>query len=178
MPTSSATDLYPSPCVPPQQESAARAQVRRDGSPGLRPRSRRARTTSWHVVLGRRCSVRDLVGRHPHVRVALATGVCDSQHTNAAFEIVVVRSMILCVRSLRKMLARKHVHIILERSRMVSNHLIYTVIFGPFAVQGVHRRFLARSFRIHEPTTLDRTYLGIDRPSKYWIKIFHLFGGP
>ena len=30
----------------------------------------------------------------------------------------------------------------------------YTVIFGPFAVQGVHRRFLARSFRIHEPTTL------------------------
>ena len=27
----------------------------------------------------------------------------------------------------------------------------YTVIFGPFAVQGVHRRFLARSFRIHEP---------------------------
>ena len=35
----------------------------------------------------------------------------------------------------------------------------YTVIFGPFAVQGVHRRFLARTFRIHEPTTLDRTYL-------------------
>lgn len=29
----------------------------------------------------------------------------------------------------------------------------YTVIFGPFAVQGVHRRFLARTFRIHEPTT-------------------------
>ena len=28
----------------------------------------------------------------------------------------------------------------------------YTVIFGPFAVQGVHRRFLARTFRIHEPT--------------------------
>ena len=35
----------------------------------------------------------------------------------------------------------------------------YTVIFGPFAVQGVHRRFLARSFRIHEPTTLDVTYI-------------------
>ena len=33
----------------------------------------------------------------------------------------------------------------------------YTVIFGPFAVQGVHRRFLARTFRIHEPTTLDVT---------------------
>ena len=34
----------------------------------------------------------------------------------------------------------------------------YTVIFGPFAVQGVHRRFLARTFRIHEPTTLDTPY--------------------
>ena len=34
----------------------------------------------------------------------------------------------------------------------------YTVIFGPFAVQGVHRRFLARTFRIHEPTTLDVPY--------------------
>ena len=54
MPTSSATDLYPSPCVPPQQESAARAQVRRDGSPGLRPRSRRARTTSWARIA---CSI-------------------------------------------------------------------------------------------------------------------------
>eukprot|EP00966_Prymnesium_polylepis_P034262 796069-Prymnesium_polylepis.1 len=93
---SSRSDLSSSPCVPPQHRSAARAQVRRDGSPGVRPMSTRARTTSWHVVLGRRCSVRDLVGRDPHVRVALATGVCGSQHENAAFEIVVVRSMMLC----------------------------------------------------------------------------------
>ena len=34
----------------------------------------------------------------------------------------------------------------------------YTVIFGPFAVQGVHRRFLARSFRIHDPSKLDTSY--------------------
>ena len=39
----------------------------------------------------------------------------------------------------------------------------YTVIFGPFAVQGVHRRFLARTFRIHEPTTLDTSYCILDK---------------
>jgi len=34
----------------------------------------------------------------------------------------------------------------------------YTVIFGPFAVQGVHRRFLARTFRIHDPSKLAASY--------------------
>ena len=99
MPTSSASDLYPSPCVPPQQESAARAQFRRDGSPGLPTPEEQA---CENHRLGRRfwASIRDREGRDPQVRVALATGVCGSQHENAAFEIVVVRSMILCVRSL------------------------------------------------------------------------------
>ena len=80
--------------------------------------------TCWQVAFGILCSSRDDQARYPHLRVALATGVCGSQQASAAFEIAVVKCMMLCVRSLRKMLARKHVHIFLERSRMVSNHLI------------------------------------------------------
>ena len=56
---------------------------------------------------------RDDQAFYPHLRVALATGVCGSQQSSAAFEIAVVKCMMLCVRSLIEMLARKHVHIFL-----------------------------------------------------------------
>ena len=62
---------------------------------------------------GTLCSSRDDQAFYPHLRVALATGVCGSQQASAAFEIAVVKCMMLCVRSLIEMLARKHVHIIL-----------------------------------------------------------------
>ena len=115
--------------------------------------------TCWQVAFGTLCSSRDDQAFYPHLRVALATGVCGSQHVHAAYEIAVVKCMMLCVRSLRKILARKHDMSMNSRTLTDGLKSPYTVIFGPFAVQGVHRRFLARSFRIHDPSTLDTTYI-------------------
>ena len=112
--------------------------------------------TCWQVPFGILCSSRDDQAFYPHLRVALATGVCVSQQAAAAFEIAVVKCMMLW---LVRTVAQKNVgsETCPYNSITLTDGLKspYTVIFGPFAVQGVHRRFLARTFRIHEPTTLD-----------------------
>ena len=85
----------------------------RGGSGDLRRVGMAADGTCWQAAFGTLCSSRDDQAFYPHLRVALATGVCVSQRASAAFEIAVVKCMMLCVRSLIEMLARKHVHIIL-----------------------------------------------------------------
>ena len=96
-----------------RSDSADRALLRRGGSGDLRRLGVAADGACWQVPFGTLCSSRDDQAFYPHLRVALATGVCGSQQSSAAFEIAVVKCMILCVRSLIEMLARKHVHIIL-----------------------------------------------------------------